>query len=404
MAVYDNMNYSYSPGVAPGIIQYYERTLLRDPMPDMVHSRDAQKRTLPEGNGKHVNFFRFNPWGAITTPLEEGKTPDGQILTQTTFSVMPKPYGRHVEITDELDLYHINNVHRETARMLSDQAKLSLDTITRDAINAGMNVQYAGGKAARSAITSADKLTAAEIKKVVRTLKRANCKPFPDGFYHAIVHPDAVYDLTDDPLWVDVAKYQDKSRIDKYELGTMYKVKFFESTNAKTFTAESYIYGTVAQLAASTDWDRATRSFGYDAEVTADQARELTGKLVYLQFGESTTPMCVERVDTATKRVYFRWQLDDTANWTVAKSLKIVPPGTATDTVYSTLIYGQNAYGDVELGGNGKNVKIIINPPGSSGSADPLEQRGTLAWKVKGFCAAILQDSFIVRLEHGATA
>ena len=72
--------------------------------------------------------------------------------------------------------------------------------------------------------------------------------------------------------------------------------------------------------------------------------------------------------------------------------------------VYGTLIYGQNAYGDVELAGNGKNVKIIINPPGSSGAEDPLEQRGAIAWKVKGFCCVILQDSFIVRLEHGATA
>ena len=52
----------------------------------------------------------------------------------------------------------------------------------------------------------------------------------------------------------------------------------------------------------------------------------------------------------------------------------------------------------------GENVKIIINPPGSSGAADPLEQRGTIAWKVKGFCCAILQDAFIVRIEHGATA
>jgi hypothetical protein len=49
-------------------------------------------------------------------------------------------------------------------------------------------------------------------------------------------------------------------------------------------------------------------------------------------------------------------------------------------------------------------VKIIINPPGSAGADDPLEQRGTIAWKVKGFCCVILQDAFIVRIEHGTTA
>ena len=70
--------------------------------------------------------------------------------------------------------------------------------------------------------------------------------------------------------------------------------------------------------------------------------------------------------------------------------------------VYGTVIYGQNAYGDIELDGNGKAVKIIIHAPGHGD--DPLEQRGTIAWKVKGFCCTILQDSFIVRIEHGATA
>jgi N4-gp56 family major capsid protein len=67
-------------------------------------------------------------------------------------------------------------------------------------------------------------------------------------------------------------------------------------------------------------------------------------------------------------------------------------------------VYGQDAFGTVELGGNGKNVEIIIKPVGSSGALDPLNQRGTIGWKVKGFCSVILQDDFIIRIESGATA
>ena len=73
----------------------------------------------------------------------------------------------------------------------------------------------------------------------MRTLKRNNCKPFSDGFYHAIVHPDTVYDLQSDTMWVDVAKYQDKQKVEKGELGCIHKVKFYESTSAKTFTAKT---------------------------------------------------------------------------------------------------------------------------------------------------------------------
>ena len=398
--VFSNMNYSYGQGVAPGVIEYHERNLLENMQPDMVYARDAQKRTLPENNGKYVNFRRMTPFGAAIEPLKEGVTPAGQELKQTSFAVMVKPYGRHVEMTDELDLYHIDNLHRETNKLLADQASLSLDTICRNAVVAGLNVQYAGGHSNRGQITAADKLTGEEIKKAVRTLKRNNCKPFPDGYYHAIVHPDTVYDLTSDPMWIDIAKYQDKSKIERYELGTMYKVKFFESTNAKVFEGDAYLYGTTASLTI-TAMDVASRTATISNTMTEDEARELTGKLVDVVAGSTSTPMCIERVDAANKTVKFRWATEAVAD---ATTIKPAGGGASGAPVHGTVVYGADAYGRVELGGNGGNVNVIIKPAGSSGAADPLNQRGTIAWKVKGFCCAILQDAFIVRIEHGATA
>ena len=399
MALFENLNMTTSPGVAPGVVDYYERTLLENVKPEMVHGRDGQKRNLPEHNGKHVQFRRMVPYEAVIEPLKEGITPDGQEIRQTAFTAMVKPYGRHVELTDELNFYQLDNMHQEVAKLLSDQAVLSLDTICRDALQSGMNVQYAGSKNSRNAITSADKLTVDEVKKAVRTLRRNNCKPFADGYYHAIVHPDSVYDITNDEQWIDVAKYQDKEKIERYELGTLYKVKFYESTNAKIFKGETYLFGTTASLSI-TGVDVATRTMTFSGEMTHDDARALTGKMVDATTGSETAPMCVERVDVANKKITFRWMPD------IAEDVTSIVPagaGSAVD-VYGTLIYGENAYGDIELGGNGKNTRIIINPPGSSGAADPLEQRGTIAWKVKGFCCVILQDAFIVRIEHGASA
>ena len=398
MALFDNLNMTTSPGVAPGVVDCYERTLLENAKPEMVHARDAQKRTLPENNGKHVQFRRMVPYAAVTEPLKEGITPAGQEIRQTAFTAMVKPYGRHVEVTDELDYYLIDNMHQEVAKLLSDQATLSLDTIARNALHTGMNVQFAGGKANRTALTAADKLTPDEIKKAVRTLKRANCKPFADGYYHAIVHPDAVYDLTASEDWIDIAKYQDKSKIEKYELGTMYKVKFYESTNAMVYETKSYLYGETASLTI-VSCDEATRTVVISEEIAPDDARALTGQMVTVNTGSTAHLMCVERVDYANKKITFRWMPEGGVTGTIE------PEGTADGVnVFGTVIYGQNAFGDIELGGNGGNVKVIINPPGSSGAADPLEQRGTIAWKVKGYCAVILQDAFIVRVEHGATA
>ena len=409
MAVFDNLNKTYSPGVAPSVVEYYERSLLENMKPEMVHNRDAQKRTLPEHNGKTVKFRRFTPFAAITEPLAEGVTPAGQTLTETAFTAMVKPYGGHVELTDEINFYLLDNMHQETAKLLGDQAALSLDTISRNALNAGMNVQYANSKTSRGALASTDKLTFAEIKTAVRNLKRKNVKPFADGFYHAIVHPDVVHDLTADTMWVDVAKYQDKVKTERYELGTIYKVKFFESTNAMVFKAQTYIYGTKTSLTA-TAFDAATKCMTVSDSISEDDARAMTGLLVNVQITKSSassvTPMCIERVDATNKKVYFRWVPASTTDWTTTNALKVVPYGGGASgaDVYSTLIYGENAFGTIELGGAGRNVQIIINAPGSSGALDPLAQRGTIAWKVKGFCTVILQDDFIVRLESGATA
>lgn len=398
MAVFDNMNYSTSQGVAPGVVDYHERNLLENMKPEMLYARDAQKRTLPENNGKHVQFRRMTPFGAVTEPLKEGVTPDGQELKQTAFTAMVKPYGAHVEMTDELDLYHIDNLHRETNKLLSDQAALSLDTICRDAVTAGMNVQYAGGKTTRGQVAADDILTGAEVKKAVRTLKRNNCRPFADGYYHAIVDPDTVYDLTSDPMWIDIAKYQDKSKIEKYELGTMYGVKFFESTNAKVFKGDEYIFGTTAQLTI-TSMDVETRTAIISDTLTEDDARSLTGRLVDVEADGAVLPMCIERVYAADKKVVFRWATEAASD---ATAIKPTGAGASGAPVHGTVIYGPDAYGRIDLGGTGANVKVIIHAPGHGD--DPLEQRGTIAWKVKGFCCVILQDAFIVRIEHGATA
>jgi N4-gp56 family major capsid protein len=122
--------------------------------------------------------------------------------------------------------------------------------------------------------------------------------------------------------------------------------------------------------------------------------------------------MCIERVYAAEGKIVFRWAVDSTTATAWASdragtpTLVIVPGGGAAngDEVHATIVYGQNAFGLVKLGGKGKpNIQIIVKPVGSSGDADPLNQRGSIAWKVKHFACAVLQDDFIVRVEHGVS-
>ena len=404
-----NMNYSYDAGVSPTLQDYFQRQALKNVQPNLGYASDAQMIEQPEHNGKHVHFHRFTELPAITKPLYEGVTPDGQKLTETEFSVMTKPYGGYIPYTDEFDLFHIDNMTKAMSDRLNNQARLSIDTIVRDEISAGLNVMYPGSVTSRAALTKANVINYAVIKRVVRKLKKAGAQPFSDGYYHAKIDHDTYFDLTQDQHWIDVATYQNDTRVQKYELGTIYKVKFFEVDNGKTFANETYLYGTKTALTA-TAFSAATRTMTVSDTISEDEARELTGKLVYVQYTKSSTdyvtPMCIEYVDAAAKTVKFRWVPADTTDWTTTNALKVVPSGGATsgDEVHATLIYGKDAYGIVQLGGKGTpNIQTIVKAPGSSGSDDPLNQRGTIAWKVKHFCAAIIQDDFIVRVEHGVS-
>lgn len=75
--------------------------------------------------------------------------------------------------------------------------------------------------------------------------------------------------------------------------------------------------------------------------------------------------------------------------------------GVGSIDVYGTVILGMDAYGITRI--SGEAMQNIIKPLGSAGTADPLNQRATSGWKGT-FVAKILNDSFMVRLEHAVSS
>jgi len=57
-------------------------------------------------------------------------------------------------------------------------------------------------------------------------------------------------------------------------------------------------------------------------------------------------------------------------------------------TVYANIVLGQECYGVVSL--DSKNMQTFVKPQGSGGSADPINQVGTVGWKSLGFTAKYL--------------
>lgn len=68
--------------------------------------------------------------------------------------------------------------------------------------------------------------------------------------------------------------------------------------------------------------------------------------------------------------------------------------------IYSTIVFGADAYGVTDVEGGG--LETIIKALGSAGTADPLNQRSTVGWKALK-TAEILTDAFMVRIETASS-
>lgn len=75
--------------------------------------------------------------------------------------------------------------------------------------------------------------------------------------------------------------------------------------------------------------------------------------------------------------------------------------GAGSIDVHGTLIIGKEAYGISRI--SGEALRTIVKPLGSAGSEDPLDQRSTVGWKAS-FVAVILNESFLLRIEHAVSA
>ena len=229
-----NTNLTTSPGLSEEMKTYYSDYLIDNATPKLVHDQFGQKHPIPKNGGKTIQFRKYSPLPKLTTPLVEGITPDGQSLNMSVIEATVAQFGGYVTLSDMLLLTAIDNNLVQATKLLGAQAGATLDTITREVLNGGTNVIFAGGKDAREDLDETSLLTVDDIKKAVRLLKNQNAEQI-NGSWVGIIHPDIAYDLTNDPAWKDVKTYSDPNDIYEGEIGKIYGVRFVETTEAKVW-------------------------------------------------------------------------------------------------------------------------------------------------------------------------
>jgi len=229
-----NTNLTSSEGLSKEMKTFYSDYLIDNAIPKLVHDQFGQKHPIPKNGGKTIEFRKYSPLPKLTNPITEGVTPDGQSLNMSTIEATVAQYGGYITLSDMLLLTAIDNNLVQATKLLGAQAGATLDTITREVLNGGTNVIFAGGKDAREDLDATSLLTVDDVKKAVRLLKNQNAEQI-NGSWVGIIHPDIAYDLTNDPAWKDVKTYSDPSDIYEGEIGKIYGVRFVETTESKVW-------------------------------------------------------------------------------------------------------------------------------------------------------------------------
>lgn len=385
-------------GLSPEMKTFYDKTLITLAGANLVHEQFGQKRPIPAGSGKTIEFRRFSALPKALTPITEGVTPSGNKLTVVPVTATVEQYGDYVEQTDLLELTAIDNTIVETTKKLADQAGKTIDTVVREVINAGTNVLYSRKNtngvftdvSSRGDLNANCKLTVRDVFRAAAELKAMNA-PKIDGYYAAIIHPYVAYDLMQEAgdEWIDIAKYTNPETVLAGEIGKLAGIRFVESSEAKIF-APDIIVGNLRKLTVKTANQTASTSVVIK-EVIADTS-SMTPKPVYINGSLNTI------VSASTSSGTTTLTLASAITCSVGDVIWGKGAGKDGSAVFSTLVLGADAFGVTDVAGGG--IEHIVKQKGYGN--DPLNQRSSIGWKALA-CAEILVDEYMVRIESGSS-
>jgi len=337
---------SYAPSandgtqLTPQLIELYDKLHMIRTSNNRMWAKYGQERFIAARSGVKQGFaFRYNNLGLATTELTDGVTPTANNVTREKVSFRVAQFGDYIRYSDQLDLFDVDSVKSEFIDILGDQAAHTLDAVVRDGIIGGTNVIFANGAADRAAVRTA-------------------------GTSGAIAGL---------PTEADYAKAALRLRKAKAK-------KFKGALNANGNTATA---GARAAYVCLVDANR-TNDLRY--------ARNADGTLFYPNF------LSVEQYpDASSAQEYEVGRMGDIC-FIETDQAAIDATGRA---VYLDVVFGKDAYCNVSVKGKG-GTQTIIKPLGSAGTADPLDQRGTVGWKAYSG-SRILNNTFMVRIEGTST-
>lgn len=426
--------------LSAGMQTYYDHLFLKSAVPNLHMMQFAQKRPLPEGSGKTIQFFRYNDIPAITTKLTEGVNPAGTLISAHTVNRTLEEWGAWNQNASLVSRTHIDRNLAGLSKLWGTNAGKSIDrrimnevvtlgshSISADADAAACGAGMRPGQWAVTENGTTDSTT---------NILYANT---------AVATGDLVFDDTNDWFIGGIltstsgANYGQSRYVYDSVAATfaVYVYPYWENAPAAgdtfifTHPGKSGTAAATAHALAATDtlthkvfartledlqtYNAPTFEGGNyifligpttNAGFMTDTAGGWIGLAQYrgqeLYRGEIGRYMGFRVVQTSQP---FRCALPTTAT--------TGGPGATSATDYSltganyavngaghySLAFGAEAFGVSKLPGPDK-AKIIVHPPGNAGAADPLNRQGSIGWYIP-FVPCALNATWCVSVVSG---
>lgn len=246
---------------------YYDKLMLERVVANVVLYPLCEKRPIPKGGGKTINFNRYTNFPATITTLTEGEVPTQTYLSGTSVTATLFQLGAWTATSDMLEMTSFSNVIKEATENFADNAAVSIDskiyirclseaegyenpneaqTISTwfYGKQGGFSSLYmsADGSLITSAATLYATLSAVtaidgghildldKISRMAAKLRNNNCKPYSDGYYKLYTHPKCTAQIQRTTEWATWQAYTRPEVLDKGQVGVAHGVKIYEST------------------------------------------------------------------------------------------------------------------------------------------------------------------------------
>jgi N4-gp56 family major capsid protein len=249
MAYSPATNLTTSAGLPHVQVTYYKKKALDRLQKKFLFRNACMSDMIPKQEGRTVQWFRYFNLSANTTPSAEGTVGTGISPTSRVVSATVSQYTAFLTISDFLADTAIDPLVENHADLLGYQAGLSVDTITRNVIDAESS--------STNQTLLGSYFRVADLRNARHALQAIDVQPMDDGNFYCILHPYVSYDLVNDPAasgLADIFKYntnvKDSPLVQYEDRGTITTVagcKVVESTNVYTQSAPNkyrvYIFG-----------------------------------------------------------------------------------------------------------------------------------------------------------------